>query len=122
MGELASELVVSEERNRQVKDLLDEKVRSQEKIIAQEANPSQQRRAELEKEIAELKNQLMAKSIELQRMETKSDSDENDSVTLGQSQSLIVKVPSLMVGYIIGKKGSRIQHLQDKSGAEIKVY
>ena len=65
MGELASELAVSEERNRQLKDMLDEKVRSQEKIIAQEEN-SQRLRAELEKEIAELKNQLMAQSIELQ--------------------------------------------------------
>ena len=65
MGELASELAVSEERNRQLKDMLDEKVRSQEEIIAQEEN-SQRLRAELEKEIAELKNQLMAQSIELQ--------------------------------------------------------
>ena len=45
--------------------MLDEKVRSQEEIIAQEEN-SQRLRAELEKEIAELKNQLMAQSIELQ--------------------------------------------------------
>ena len=65
MSELASELAVSKERNRQLKDMLDEKVRSQEEIHAQEEN-SQRLRDELEKEIAELKNQLMAQSIELQ--------------------------------------------------------
>ena len=65
LSELASELAVSKERNRQLKDMLDEKVRSQEEIHAQEEN-SQRLRDELEKEIAELKNQLMAQSIELQ--------------------------------------------------------
>ena len=35
MGELASELAVSKERFRQQKDMIDEKFRSQEEILAQ---------------------------------------------------------------------------------------
>ena len=38
MGELANELAESEERNRQLKNMLNEKVRNQEEILAQEEN------------------------------------------------------------------------------------
>ena len=128
MGELANELAVSEERNRQLKNMLDEKVRSQQEILAQEEN-SQRLRAELESD--ELRYQLRAMSIELgwkQSLEGKSYDyrDNRDKKDLRRSQLfeenfLIVKVPSGLVGRIIGHGGYKINELQDQSGAKIKV-
>ncbi len=65
LDELGSKLTISEERNNQLQGMLDEKVHSKEEILALEEK-SQRLKADMEREIAELKNQLMAKSIELQ--------------------------------------------------------
>ena len=58
-------MAIAEENNRELQRKLDEKAQELEAVFVFREN-SQRLKADLEKEVAELKCQLMAKSIELQ--------------------------------------------------------
>jgi hypothetical protein len=58
-------------------------------------------------------------SFEPSRRQNNFESENRQSQPSGNA--LIVKVPSALVGRIIGRGGSKINELQDQSGARIKV-